>query len=149
MELEDINYLKNKVLNLKQLVGDSFCDKSNFVVCFFLKVIVYPRNNSETVLTLHPSCRLICFWISQNLDEFLFWMWRNLVLHLLLNNGSSALNGCHQNESPNSWQKHHNNPKQIHMTPVHQLTSCEAKNKEITAFESSVQNTAFSSEKCI
>ncbi len=31
--------------------------------------------------------------------------------------------GCRQNESPNSWYKHHNNPQVIHMTPVHQLKS--------------------------
>ncbi len=28
-------------------------------------------------------------------------IWRNLALHLLLSNGSSAVNGCRQNESPN------------------------------------------------
>ncbi len=30
---------------------------------------------------------------------------RNVTLHHLLNNGSSAANGCRQNESPNSWEK--------------------------------------------
>ncbi len=31
-------------------------------------------------------------------------IWRRFVtLHLLLTNGSSAVNGCRQNESPNSW----------------------------------------------
>ncbi len=30
-------------------------------------------------------------------------IWRNVALHLLLTNGSSAVNGCRQNESPNSW----------------------------------------------
>ncbi len=30
-------------------------------------------------------------------------IWRNLALHHLLTNGSSAVNGCRQNESPNSW----------------------------------------------
>ncbi len=29
-------------------------------------------------------------------------IWRNLALHHLLNNGSSAVNGCRQNESPNT-----------------------------------------------
>ncbi len=47
-----------------------------------------------------------------------------LVLHCLL---TSAVNGCHQNESSNGLWKHHNYPQVIHMTPVHQLTSCEAK----------------------
>ncbi len=27
----------------------------------------------------------------------------NLALHHLFTNGSSAVNGCRQNESPNSW----------------------------------------------
>ncbi len=30
-------------------------------------------------------------------------IWRNLALHHLFTSGSSAVNGCHQNESPNSW----------------------------------------------
>ncbi len=29
-------------------------------------------------------------------------LWKNLALHHLLTNGSSAVNGWHQNESPNS-----------------------------------------------
>ncbi len=53
-------------------------------------------------------------------------IWRNLVLYHLQINGSSAVNGCRQNESPNSWWKHHNNPQVIHISPVHQLTSCDA-----------------------
>ncbi len=40
-------------------------------------------------------------------------IWRNVSLNLLLINGCSAVNGCHQNESPNSWLKHHNNPQVI------------------------------------
>ncbi len=41
----------------------------------------------------------------QDLDEFVSLseqIWRSLALHLLTN-GSSAVNGCHQNESRNSW----------------------------------------------
>ncbi len=30
-------------------------------------------------------------------------IWKNLALHHLLTNGSSAANGCRQNESQNSW----------------------------------------------
>ncbi len=30
-------------------------------------------------------------------------IWRNVALRHLLTNGSSAVNGCRQNESPNSW----------------------------------------------
>ncbi len=44
-------------------------------------------------------------------------IWRNLALHYLLTKGSTAVNGCRQNESPN------NNPQVIHRTPVHELTS--------------------------
>ncbi len=53
---------------------------------------------------------------------FLHQIWRNVSFHHCLRNGSSAVNGCCQNES---WLKHHNNPQVIHTTPVHQLTSWE------------------------
>ncbi len=42
----------------------------------------------------------------QDVDEFVSsseQIWRNLALHHLLSNGSSAVNGCRQNESRNSW----------------------------------------------
>ncbi len=42
----------------------------------------------------------------QDVDEFVSLseqIWRNVALHHLLTNGSSAVNGCRQNESPNSW----------------------------------------------
>ncbi len=66
-----------------------------------------------------------------------------------------------------SWLKHHNYPKVIKMTPVHQLTPCEAKscgfviNKSIIKsflflngcfrlkYKSSIHNIAFSGEKVI
>ncbi len=38
------------------------------------------------------------------------------VLHHSLTNESSAMNGCHQNES--EWLKKHNNPYEIHTNPV-------------------------------
>ncbi len=50
----------------------------------------------------------------QDVDEFFFsseQIWRNWALYHLLTNGSSAVNGCCQNESPNSRYKHYNNPK--------------------------------------
>ncbi len=53
----------------------------------------------------------------QDADEFVSsseQIWRNVALHHLLTNGSSAVNGCRQNESPNSWLKHRNNPQVIH-----------------------------------
>ncbi len=38
----------------------------------------------------------------QDVDEFVLDIWKSLELHHLLTNGSSAVNGCRQNESPNS-----------------------------------------------
>ncbi len=60
----------------------------------------------------------------QDVDEFVSsseQIWRNVALHHLLTNGSSAVNGCRQNESPNSWLKHKYNLQVMHTTPVHQL----------------------------
>ncbi len=65
-----------------------------------------------------------------DVDEFVSsseQIWRNLAVHHLLTNGSSAVNGGRQNESPNSCLKNHNNLRVIHKTPVHQLTSCQEK----------------------
>ncbi len=42
----------------------------------------------------------------QDVDEFVYspdQNWINAALYNLLTNGSSAVNGCRQNESPNSW----------------------------------------------
>ncbi len=42
----------------------------------------------------------------QDVDEFVSsfeQIWRNVALHRLFTNGSSAVNGCRQNESPTSW----------------------------------------------
>ncbi len=38
-----------------------------------------------------------------DVEEFVEWIWSDLALYLLLTNGSSAVNGCRQNESLNSW----------------------------------------------
>ncbi len=60
----------------------------------------------------------------QDVDEFVSsseQIWRNLALHHLLTNGSSAVNGCHQNER----QTADKNITVIHKTTVHQLMSCE------------------------
>ncbi len=59
---------------------------------------------------VHPKMK-ICWQFThpqaiQHVDEFVSsseQIWRNLSLHHLLINGSSAVNGCRQNESPNSW----------------------------------------------
>ncbi len=42
----------------------------------------------------------------QGVDESVFSsekIWKNVALHDFLTNGSYAVNGCRQNESPNSW----------------------------------------------
>ncbi len=46
------------------------------------------------------------FHIIQDADEFVSsseQVWKKIALHHLLINGSSAMNGCRQIESPNSW----------------------------------------------
>ncbi len=63
-----------------------------------LKGIVHPKMNICWQCT-HPQA-------IQDEDEFVSsreQIWRNVALHHLLTNGSSAVNGCRQNESPNSW----------------------------------------------
>ncbi len=65
---------------------------------FILKGIVHPKMNICWQCT-HPQA-------IQDEDEFVSsWeqIWRNVALHHLLTNGSSAVNGCRQNESPNRW----------------------------------------------
>ncbi len=63
--------------------------------CGTFKRIVHPKMKMYT----HPQAK-------QDVDEFdcsSEQIWRNLALHHLLINGSSAVNGCRHNESPNSW----------------------------------------------
>ncbi len=63
----------------------------------FLKRTVHTKMRSSCKCT-HPQC-------FQDVDEFVSsseQIWRNVSLHHLLTNGSSAVNGCRQNESPNS-----------------------------------------------
>ncbi len=51
-------------------------------------------------------------WISKvkKLLRFIQHCHKNSPLHHRLTNGSSAVNGCRQNESPNNCENHHNNP---------------------------------------
>ncbi len=57
--------------------------------------------------TFHPNIEKYTHpQFIQDVDEFVSsseQIWRNLVLLYLLTNGSSAVNGCRQNESLNSW----------------------------------------------
>ncbi len=74
--------------------------------CIYLKVVSFFL--MQWAINLHFNSKKI---------------WRNVALIHLLTNRSSAVNGCRQNESPNSWL----NITIIHTTPVHQLMSCEVK----------------------
>ncbi len=90
------------------------------VLCSVPKGIVHPKMKICWNFTYPQAV--------QDVDEFVSsteQIWRSVASHHLLTNGSSAVNGCRQNERPNSWL-HHNNPQVIHTTPVHQLMSCEA-----------------------
>ncbi len=63
-----------------------------------IKEIVYPK------IKLFWKCTHSQAF--QDVDEFASsseQIWRNVALHHLLSNRSSAVNGCRQNESPNSW----------------------------------------------
>ncbi len=57
--------------------------------CF--KGVVHPKIHSQVIQDVNE---IVCS--SEQI-------WRTLVLHLLLTNRFSAVNGCRQNESPNSW----------------------------------------------
>ncbi len=65
-------------------------------------MIVYKNSSpkNENMIKMYSPSAI------QDVDEFvssLEQIWRNLAFHHLLTNGSSAVNGCRQNESPNSW----------------------------------------------
>ncbi len=62
-----------------------------FQLCYLaLKGIVHPKMKICWKCTLRLSCRWVCFFILTDLEN-------------LLTNGSFAVNGCRQNESPKSW----------------------------------------------
>ncbi len=56
--------------------------------------------------TVHPKMKMYTPQVIQYVDEFISLskqIWGNVALHHLLIDGSSAVNGCRQNESQNSW----------------------------------------------
>ncbi len=68
----------------------------HFKVDCRIKGIVHPKKKIYWTYTL----------VIQEVDEFIYsseQICRNVAFHLLLTNGSSAVNGCRQNESPNIW----------------------------------------------
>ncbi len=86
------------------------CDLKNWCTCRKREIIKHwyfvfkewyectQRNSVPNILNLmkmysvHPGFRQVCFFIKTA-----------LAWHHLLTNGSSAVNGCRQNECPNSW----------------------------------------------
>ncbi len=61
------------------------------------KILRFTHN--ENLLKIMIYSRWVCLFIRTDLDR----LEQNLSLHHLLTNGSSTVNGCRQNESPNSW----------------------------------------------
>ncbi len=61
-----------------------------------IKGTVHPKMNVCWKITYHSRCTVV--FLSKQI-------WRNVALHHLLTNRSSAVNGCRQNDSPNIWLK--------------------------------------------
>ncbi len=82
-------------MNYYRIVKYNPCEKKKEAD---LKVIVHTEFKIGWKCTLPQAI--------QEVDEFVSsseQIWKNIALHHLLTNGSSAVNGCRQNESPNSW----------------------------------------------
>ncbi len=82
-----VSYFKNDFMNTGLVE-----DKYNYMI------IVQPKKKF-CLKCSHPQ-------VIQDVDEFvssLEQVWINLALHHLFTNGCSAVNGCRQNENPNSW----------------------------------------------
>ncbi len=77
----------NTIPQGKMIFFKAKCDVKE-IVCQNLKF-------AENLPSGHPKCTV---------DEFVSsaeQVYSNLALHHLVTNGSSVMNGCHQNESPN------------------------------------------------
>ncbi len=53
---------------------------------------------------VHPKTKFPEYFLHSGHPRWVH-IWRNVALHALFTNGSSSVNGCHQNERPNSWLK--------------------------------------------
>ncbi len=83
-----INFLSTERNKESLLSDDPFCAAPPKPLC---NNHVPPKMNICWKLTIgHPRCRWVCFFIKANLDK---------CSVTLLTNGSSAVNGCRQNES--------------------------------------------------
>ncbi len=99
--LKKLFYKKKKLINNKNMVHNMNINKITFYLDILIPFLILMNFLLsfcfEIVHTIyspsgHPR------WVSSSKQ-----IWRNLALHHFLTNGSSALNGCHQNESSNSW----------------------------------------------
>ncbi len=87
--------------------------------CSKVVYFMYRNTRSDIKGIVHKIIK-IC-WIFahpysiQDVDEF------------ITINGSSAVNGCRENESPNSCLKHHNDSQVIRTTSVYTFMFCEVK----------------------
>ncbi len=77
--------------------------------------------------TVHPKMNIClkCTPLRPSKMQLRLFLHQKCNLYHLLINGCSAVNGCRQNENPNSWYKHHQ--QVINTPPVHQLMTWEAK----------------------
>ncbi len=92
----------------------SYPNQTNCVCTIGLNILIYliykPLKEqftqkwtfAENVFTIRPY--------EVRMSLFLHQVWRDVALHQCLSNKCSVVNGCRQNESPNSWLKHHNDP---------------------------------------
>ncbi len=78
------------------------------VKCMTLIGIFHPKMNISWKCTRPQAIKDVDEFISSSGQ-----IWRNVALNHLLSNVSPAVNGCRQNESPNSWLKHHNKHKSV------------------------------------
>ncbi len=92
--------------------SEAFYKRTKHVFFFLLmsiKGIVHAEIKISWKIT-HPQA-------IQDIDEFVSsseQIGRNSILHQLLCNRASSVNGCRRNESPNSLYKHHTIPQVIH-----------------------------------
>ncbi len=99
------------------------------VLCLHTYIVFILQHNIRLKLIVHPKISFAQPQAIQDVEELvsLEQIWRNFALYHLLPNGSPALNGCRQNESPNSRYKYHNNPQEVQTTTPVQIMSCEVK----------------------
>ncbi len=99
-------YLQRATSSYISLQNDSVFGEYFVSAAFYSELINYIKLK-EIVYQKFKFAEIVLKAI-QDVDEFVSsseQIWRNLALHHLLTNGSSAVNGCRQNESPNRADK--------------------------------------------